>query len=95
MAGRDALDQPTEGIMGIVNQGSWCQASVSTGTAGIRTASSILKREGYQVSVSSMGMQVTHVGLIKMSLINVRPGQHDDTFGASAILRSYIPELRT
>ena len=79
--------------MAIVNQGNWCQATVSTGAVGIRTAAAILRRQGYKVSTSSIGNQVTNLGLIKMTLVNVMPGQNEDTFGASEVLRSHIPEL--
>ena len=78
----------------IVNQGNWCQATVSTNTLGIRTAASILRREGYKVSVSSMGNQVTSLGMMKMTLISISKGNHDDTFEVSDILRNHILELR-
>lgn len=78
----------------IVNEGRWCQATVSTGATGIRTAASILRREGYQVSVGSMGNQVTRLGVLKMSMINVRPGTNPDTFPVSDILRCHVIELR-
>ena len=80
--------------MAIVNQGNWCQATVSTNAVGIRTAASILRREGYKVSVSSMGNQVTSLGLMKMTLISIGKGNHEDTFDCSDILRCHILELR-
>ena len=78
----------------IVNQGSWCQASVPSGAIGIRTAASILRREGYKVSVGSMGTQVTRLGILKMTMIDIRPGTNPDTFSASDILRCHVIELR-
>ena len=78
----------------IINQGNWCQATVSTGAVGIRTAASILRRGGYHVRTLAMGNQVTLLGVIKSTLIDVRPGINGDTFGVSAVLRSHIPELR-
>ena len=80
--------------MAIVNQGNWCQASVFTGTVGIRTAALVLRRAGYNVSVSSLGNQITEMGTLKMTMLSINPGSHEDTFGASEILRSHIPELR-
>ena len=78
----------------IVNQGKWVQATVSTGALGIRTAAAILRREGYQVSTSSLGNQVTELGIIKTTLIDIRPGSNPDTFPVSDILRCHILELR-
>ena len=80
--------------MAIVNQGNRCQASVSTGAVGIRTAASILRRMGYRVSTAAMGNQVTNYGLLKMTLINIGKGSNEDTFGATEVLRCHIPELR-
>ena len=78
----------------IVNDGRWCQATISTGAIGIRTVASILRREGYKVAVGSMGNQVTNVGLVKMTLIDIHPGTHPDTFPVSDILRCHVIELR-
>lgn len=78
----------------IVNEGRWCQASVSTGAVGIRTATAILRREGYRVFTSSMGNQVTSLGTLKTTMIDIRPGNHPDTFSVSDILRCHILELR-
>ena len=80
--------------MAIVNQGNWCQASVSTGAPGIRTASAILKREGYQVRVVSLGHQVTSLGTMKLTMLDIRKGTHEDTCDVTDILRAHIPELR-
>ncbi len=80
--------------MAITNAGKWLQATVSTGAIGIRTAASILRREGYKVSVQSMGMQVTRYGTIKMSLIDVRPTEtQTNTNYAEKILLSHVSEL--
>ena len=80
--------------MAIVNDGRWCQATVSTGALGLRTATAILRREGYRVGTSAMGNQVTDVGVIKLTLIDIQPGTNPDTFPTSDVLRSHIPELR-
>lgn len=89
--------------MAITNSGNWCQATVSTGAVGIRTATNILRRCGFKVVTSSMGLQVTSVGSIKMTLIDIRPGsehcgvcseKHGDTFCATKVLQNHIPELR-
>ena len=78
----------------ITNQGRWCQATISSGAIGIRTVASILRREGYKVAVGSMGNQVTNVGLVKMTLIDIRPGTNPDTFPVSDILRCHVLGLR-
>lgn len=78
----------------ITNRGTWCQACVSTGAIGIRTATAILRREGYHVAVSAMGNQVTPVGVLKMTLLSIYPGGHQDTSDVTAILEAHIPELR-
>ena len=80
--------------MGITNAGTWCQACVSTNALGIRTATSILRRLGYVVHTSSLGRQVTDLGVIKMTLINVRVGSNPDTRTVSQVLWTHIPELR-
>lgn len=78
----------------IVNQGRWCQVSVSTGTVGIRTVTNILRRLGYRVLTSNMENQVTQHGIIKMTMISIDPGVNNDTLGIDDILRCHIPELR-
>ena len=78
----------------ITNNGKWCQAMVSTGAIGIRTVASILRREGYNVAIGSIGNQDTNVGLVKMTLINILPGTNPDTFPVSDILRCHVIELR-
>jgi hypothetical protein len=80
--------------MAIVNTGNWLQAAVSTGATGLRTATAILRRQGYQVTTSSMGNQVTNLGVLKMTMINVGKGNQEDTFEVTHILRCHIPELR-
>ena len=80
--------------MMIVNDGRWAQATVPSGAVGTRTAALILRREGYKVSVGSMGNQVTQLGTMKMTLIDIRPGTNPDTFPVSDILRCHVLELR-
>ena len=73
----------------IVNRGGWCQATVPTGTVGIRTAMAILKRLGYDAHTSNLGLQVTDLGLIKCTMLDIRRGSHEDTSGVSDIIRAH------
>jgi hypothetical protein len=68
-----------------VNSGRWCQESYETASyhAGIRANN--LRKAGYQVSVSPMGLQLTRVGLIKLTLVDIRPGSNPDTCELPAV----------
>jgi hypothetical protein len=50
---------------------TWVQESydTATGHAGIRARA--LRKQGYRVSVSALGPQVTSVGRIKMSIVTI------------------------
>ncbi len=67
--------------MGQVNQGSWCQETYESAsrTAGQRAKQ--LRALGYQVTVASLGPQVTPLGTLKATMVDIRPGAHADTFG--------------
>ena len=56
----------------------------------------LLRKAGYRAYTSAMGPQVTPVGTIKMTLINValQAGGPETTFDATDILQAHIPELR-
>ncbi len=77
----------------IVNQGNWCQASISTGNKDIKVACRTLRDMGYKVVSSSMGNQVTSLGILKLTMIDIRPGLNEDTFGATEILKMTVREL--
>lgn len=64
---------------GQVNSGRWCQEHYETASraAGIRAAT--LRQAGYAVTVCSLGTQVTPVGYVKMTMVDIRPGTHTDT----------------
>jgi hypothetical protein len=55
-----------------VNQGRWCQEWYETGTGEARRRARQLRALGYTVHVSAMGTQVTDLGLVKMTLVDVR-----------------------
>lgn len=60
--------------------GTWAQEMYETSSrdAGIRAKQ--LRKLGYKVTVSSLGMQVTSVGYIKMTMVDIRPGTNHDLY---------------
>jgi len=67
---------------GQVNTGHWCQECYETASRHAGKRAKVLRRAGYRVSVSALGLQVTPCGLIKMTLVDIRPGEgQEDTFG--------------
>ena len=64
---------------GQINSGRWCQEHYETASrdAGVRAAQ--LRDAGYKVNVSSLGLQVTSLGLLGMTMITVDPGTNRDT----------------
>lgn len=69
-----------------VNSGRWCQESWETGSSAIRQRAAQLRKAGYAVKTFPMGDQITHLGRIKLTMIDVRPGTHEDTFGLPEVL---------
>lgn len=74
----------------IINNGFWCQATIETGAPGLRTACSVLRRLGYVVRTSSLGRQITSLGSIKATMIDVRPGGQPDTFPVTEIIHCHL-----
>lgn len=66
--------------MQVVNSGRFCQESYETAGREAGKRAKELRALGYQVSVSSIGPQVTPLGTIKTTLVDIRPGVHQDTF---------------
>jgi len=64
---------------GRVNQGRWCQETYETSTRDAGRRAKELRAKGYTVSVSPLGMQVTPLGLIKLTMVDIRPGSNPDT----------------
>ena len=69
----------TINCLGQVNQGSWCQETYETATrdAGLRARQ--LRKAGYTVTVSGMGHQVTPLGSMYLTMVDIRPGANADT----------------
>ncbi len=70
-----------------VNNGSWCQESYETASRAVGRRARQLRKAGYRVTVAGMGPQVTQVGVIRLTLVDIRPGAHADTFA--------LPEVET
>jgi hypothetical protein len=68
----------------VVNAGRWCQETYETATRDAAKRARQLRALGYMVSVVGIGPQVTPVGVIRMTLVDVRPGAHADTLGLPA-----------
>lgn len=68
-----------------VGNGLWCQETYETARrdAGIRAKQ--LRKAGYSVTVSPMGSQVTPLGMLKLTMVDIRPGVHQDV--------QYLPEV--
>ena len=70
---------------GQVNQGRWCQEHYETASRDAGRRAKELRKLGYVVTVVGMGDQVTGVGHVKMTMVDVRPGRHEDTCGLPAV----------
>ncbi len=64
-----------------VNNGNWCQESYETASRDAGRRAKILRNLGYQVRTGSLGSQVTQYGTVKLTMIDIRPGTHSDTYG--------------
>lgn len=64
---------------GQVNQGRWCQEHYETASRHAGRRAKQLREAGYDVIVQAMGMQVTNVGLVRMTMVDIRPGRHEYT----------------
>ena len=62
-----------------VNAGRWCQESYETASRDAGRRAKQLRKLGYQVSVSAMSFQVTPLGSLKLTLVDIRPGSNADT----------------
>jgi len=65
---------------GQINQGNWCQEWYESASRDARKRTTQLKKSGFIAFSSSMGNQITNVGSVKMTLVDIRPGCNEDTF---------------
>lgn len=63
------------------NQGQWCQESYETASRDARRRVAQLREAGYSARVTATGPQVTGAGMVRLTLVHIRPGVHSDTYG--------------
>ena len=61
-----------------VNGGTWAQETWPTGEAYTKARCVQLRRAGFGVRTSPLGPQVTDFGVIRMTLINIKPRPGED-----------------
>lgn len=59
----------------------WTQESYESASGNARRRASQLRKLGYQVLVHNLGPQITPVGRIRLSMVDIRSGIHEDTTG--------------
>ena len=74
-----------------VNSGHWCQESYETAARHAAKRARQLRQAGYAVTVSSLGSQVTPLGILKLTLVDIRPGANQDTFYLPHVERAEWP----
>ena len=62
-----------------VNEGLSCQETYETATGDAGRRARQLRAAGYRVNVQSMGPQVTPVGSVRLTLVDIWPGRNLDT----------------
>jgi len=66
----------------------WAQVIVETGSKVGREIAKALRAAGFKVKTSSLGMQVTDVGLLKCSLVDIRCSENCDIADVFEVVRS-------
>jgi len=79
MKGKTMMTAEMIECVGQVNNGRWCQETYETGSGDAGRRARQLRKMGYDVVTSAMGLQVTRVGMVKLTLVDIRPGQNVDT----------------
>jgi len=75
--------------MTVTNNGLLRQEFYETASRQAGKRARLLRRLGYEVSVDSIGMQLTPVGAVKATLVTIYPGQHHDTFGVPKVAKTW------
>lgn len=70
---------------GQVNRGSWCQEWYETASRHAAARARALRKLGFICNTQAMGSQVTGVGRVKMTLLDIRPGSREDTFNLPSV----------
>ena len=73
--------------MSQVNAGTWAQETYETASRDAGRRAKQLRAAGYQVVVSGLGPQVTPLGTIVTTLVDIRPGANADTSGLPPVER--------
>jgi hypothetical protein len=68
----------TDAAVNSVRGHGWIQEWYETGSAEMRQRAAKLRQQGYRVTVQNMGSQVTQLGSLKLSLLDIRPGDSGD-----------------
>jgi len=71
--------RPNPAALAVKGRG-WLQESYESGDPDMRKRASMLRKLGYRVTTVSMGSQVTPVGTVKMTMLDVRPGTTGDEY---------------
>jgi ribosomal protein S19E (S16A) len=66
---------------GRVNNGNWAQETYESASRDAGRRVKQLRAAGYVAVSGSLGAQVTSVGVVKLTQVDIRPGSHADTFG--------------
>ena len=74
----NATQKPIQCMQSVTGR-NWTQESYETASGDARRRASDLRKAGYKTTVCSLGSQVTPLGLIKITMVDVRPGIHEDT----------------
>ena len=67
------------------NNGRGCQETYETASKDAGRRAAQLKALGYTVAVGTMGAQVTPLGVVRLTLVDIQPGRHADTFNLPAV----------
>lgn len=64
---------------GQTNHGAWCQESYETASRDAGRRARQLRKLGYTVHTFPMGPQVTPMGTVKLTMVDIRSGARADT----------------
>ena len=71
--------------LGQINAGAWCQETYETVSRGAGRRARQLRVAGYRVTVGPLCPQVTPLGTIRMTQVDIRPGTHRHTYDLPAV----------
>jgi len=72
--------------LGQTNAITWCQEMYETASRDAGRRAHALRSAGYDVCVSSLGPQLTPMGRIRITMVDIQPGLHANT--------SFLPPVR-